>query len=79
MHGAGAAQTHPASVLGTVQPEQIAQIPEQRHSRIAIERLLASVDLELNHRELASEAMRTEREPLVRGPLRDWIVVCKIM
>src|ERR1700730_10956774 len=35
--GAGAAQRHPAAVFRSDEPELIAQIPEQRHRRIAIE------------------------------------------
>ncbi len=51
-HRARAAKGHAASKFCSGQSENIAQVPQQRHFRIAIERLGVSVHLEMNHRAL---------------------------
>src|SRR6516225_1186972 len=49
MHGAGAAQRHAAAEFCAGKPELVPQIPEQRHRRIAVARLVLAVDAELDH------------------------------
>jgi len=49
VHGAGAAESHAAPVLGPGQLQQVAEVPQQRHLRIAIERTLKAIDLALDH------------------------------
>jgi hypothetical protein len=46
---AGAAKPNAATKFLSVEAQYIAQIPEQRHSGIAVERLVSSVHLQLNH------------------------------
>lgn len=41
----GAAESHAAAVLGARKAQNIAQIPEQRHLRIAVEGVCSVVDL----------------------------------
>ena len=48
------------------QPQLVAQIPEQRHVRIALERLGFTIDFELNHRFTSAE-MIAGAEPPSRG------------
>src|SRR5271166_5100385 len=45
MDRAGAAQRHATAVFRSGEPQLIPQVPEQRHRRIAIERLRLAVDL----------------------------------
>src|ERR1700730_10870687 len=47
--GASAAQRHAAAVLRTGEPQFVPQIPQQRHRRIAVERLFLAVDAQLDH------------------------------
>src|SRR5260370_12568335 len=49
LNRAGAAQRHAAAVFCAGEPQFVPQIPEQRHRRIAVERLLLAVDAQLDH------------------------------
>src|SRR6516165_5220385 len=49
MNGASAAQRHTAAKLCSGKSQFVPQIPEQRHRRIAVERLLLAVDAQLDH------------------------------
>src|SRR5262249_30882517 len=49
VHGAGAAQPHATPVFGPGELQQVAEVPQQRHLRIAIERTLNAIDLALDH------------------------------
>jgi hypothetical protein len=42
-------QPHATPVLGPGELQQVAEVPQQRHLRIAIERTLNAIDLALNH------------------------------
>src|SRR6266478_4133350 len=42
-------ESHAAPVLGTSELQQVAEVPQQRHLRIAIERPLNAIDLALDH------------------------------
>src|SRR5271157_2264840 len=49
MHRARSAQAHPATKLRAAQPGDIADIPQQRHLRIAVKSLLLPIEFEFNH------------------------------
>src|SRR5690606_9623586 len=49
VHRAGAAESEAAAVLRARQRELVAEIPEQGHVRIAIERAIRAVDVECDH------------------------------
>jgi hypothetical protein len=48
VHGAGAAQLHATAELGSGQPQDIAQIPEQRQVGIAVEGVFHTIDFNLH-------------------------------
>jgi len=55
MHGAGPTQRHAAAELGSGQSEDVAQVPEQRHIGLAVERALDTIDFEIDHIDIRNE------------------------
>ncbi len=53
MDRAGSAQRHPAAELGAGQRQFVAQIPEQRHRGVVVERTLDAIDFQADHFRLA--------------------------
>src|ERR1700679_3560515 len=56
MDRAGAAGRHAAAELRAGEPENVAQIPEYGHRRIAVERLRLSIDMQSDHAFLPVES-----------------------
>src|SRR5689334_741370 len=52
MHGAGSAKRDAAAELRSSQAQLVAQVPHERHRRIAVERALLSVDSQADHTSL---------------------------
>ena len=55
VHGTGAAERHSAAELRAGESENVAQIPEQRHRRVAVKGALNTIDLEFDHEESPGE------------------------
>jgi hypothetical protein len=58
MHGAGSAERNATTKLGSSEAQDIAQIPQQWHIRVAIERVRYPIYFELNHDSALIEASR---------------------
>src|SRR5271169_1177735 len=50
MHGTGAAKRYAATVFRPRETQFVTQIPQQRHRRVTVERLLLTIDAYLDHR-----------------------------
>src|SRR5258705_7028341 len=60
VHGAGAAEGHPASELGAGQAESVAQDPEQRRGRVGVDTSRLAVDIESDHALLPPDGWAAE-------------------
>src|ERR1700722_20160124 len=56
MDGAGAARGHPATKLRSREPEDVSEIPEHRHRRVAVECLRLAIDMQSEHASSLSKA-----------------------
>jgi hypothetical protein len=65
VHGAGAAEARAAAESSTGQAQVVPEVPEQGHVRVAIERPVGSVHLEIDHgwRSLCGSALSHEAVP----------------
>ena len=56
MDGAGAARGHPAAKFRSGEPEDVSEIPEHRHRRVAVECLRLAIDVQSEHASLPVES-----------------------
>src|ERR1700722_7593326 len=56
MDSAGAARGHPATKLRSREPEDVSEIPEDRHRRVAVECLGLAIDVQSEHTSSLSKA-----------------------
>src|SRR5579863_6120286 len=68
MHGAGAAQTDPATEFGSFEPKFVTDQPEQRLIFSALHRNISTIELECSHRR-RRPLFSTATSPSVAGPL----------
>src|SRR5271154_2010415 len=54
--GAGAARGHPAAKFRSREPEDVSEIPEHRHRRVAVECLRLAIDMQSEHASSLSKA-----------------------
>src|SRR5882757_1356511 len=78
MHRAGAAERNAAAEFRAGQSKLVAQIPHQRHRRIAVERALLSVHADIDHEVLPSLFAVTRNRSQSRSPtaLMDQVGSC---